>query len=353
VNAVSEKTEEPTDKKLEDARKKGESPKSPDATAAFSMLGLTLMLTGMGASLFNAQSSIVKKALQVGATDVDNEILLVLVADLIKDAMLALVPIVCASMVLAVVGLFAQIGFNLNFEAITPKFEKLNPAEGLKKLISVKSLIEVGKSILKAFAFGVVIWQVVQGLVPLMVGAAYLSPFGVGVVAWSGLLKLLSAACLVYVIIGPADFVIQKVMFMRDQRMSKDDIKREYKDSDGDPHLKGHLSNLRREFASEDPPNRVPGATVVVTNPTHYAVALRYDPDTSPIPVIVAKGMDAQAAVIRALAVAHGVPMIGDPPLARALHKLPLDSAVPEELFEAVAAVMRWVEQVKAIGAQP
>lgn len=202
----------------------------------------------------------------------------------------------------------------------------------------------------KAVALGAVIWQIVLSLVPLLVGSAYLSAQGAGQVAWSAILKLISFSCLVFVIIGPVDFGLQRWLFIRDQRMSKDDIKRERKDSDGDPHVKGQQKSLRDELANSPPQERVPGATVVVTNPTHYAVALLYEEGVTPLPIVVAKGMDAQAAVIRGLAATHGVPIIANPPLARALHRLPLNQPISEELLESVAVVLRWVAELDQFG---
>ena len=350
---MSEKTEEPTAKKLDDARKKGQSPKSPDLTASVILAGMLMVLVGLAPSLLDALSAALKMAMHQGMAAEDNDALLALAGEQAKNGLLAVLPLIGASVALGVVGVFAQVGFNVSFEPVSPKFENLNPGQGLQKMVSTKTLLEVAKAVAKAVTLGLVVWVVVKGLMPLMVGAAYLSPAGAGLVAWKGLLELLAAACLVFAVIGPIDYGIQRFMFMRDQRMSKDDIKREHKDSNGDPHVKGHLSSLRQEMANEEPAQRVPGAAVVITNPTHYAVALRYDAVSSPLPVVVAKGMDVQAAVIRSLASEHGIPIVGDPPLARALHKLPLDEPIPPELFEAVAAVLRWVRDIEGLKAAP
>jgi type III secretion protein U len=262
---------------------------------------------------------------------------------------MATLPFIAVSVALGVIASFAQVGFNLSFEPISPKFDKLNPAEGLKKLFSVRSFIDFLKMVVKAIALAAVLWVLIEGMVPLLVGATYFDPAGVGLLGWKSIIKLLAAGCVVFIVIGPVDFGLQLWLFKRDQKMSKDEVKREHKESEGDPQLKGQRKQLAQEMATSPPEKRVPGASVVVTNPTHYAVALRYEAGETPLPIIVAKGMDAEAMRIRAIAEKAGVPIVGNPPLARALHKLELDDPIPEELFEAVATVLRWVGYLKSL----
>lgn len=347
---MSEKTEEPTHKKLEDAKRKGQSPKSQDAVAAAILGASLLVLTGAGPSMLERLTSVVQHALRQGMQATTTQEMMVLLTDMALDGLIASMPLVIVSMLIAAIVLLAQVGVVFSFESISPKFEKLNPAEGLKKLVNARALVEFAKSVFKAVALGAVVWVIMRDLVPLLVGAAYLSAQGEAEVAWRSLLHLLAAGCLVFTVIAPLDFGLQRWLFMRDQKMSKDEVKREHKDSDGDPHVKGQQRQLREELANSAPQERVPGATVVVTNPTHYAVALRYDASESPIPVVVAKGVDEEAATIRAIAATHRVPMIANPPLARALHKLPLDQPIPDELFEAVAVVLRWVADLDRLG---
>jgi len=344
-----EKTEEPTEKKLKDAEKKGQSPKSQDVNAAASVLGLLICLTVMGESMLDNLSRSVLLALERG-TQVRSDIELIAVAtDLIKTGLMTVLPILAASVTLGVVAGFAQVGVNISFEPLELKFDKLNPVEGLKKIFSVRSIIDFIKMVVKAVALGAVMWVMVKDLVPLLVGATYLPPLGIGSIGWKVMLKLLGAAAVVFIVIGPVDFGIQKWLFVRDQKMSKDEVKREHKESEGDPELKGKRKQLAHEMANSPPEKRVPGATAVITNPTHYAVAIRYSPGDTPLPIVVAKGMDAEAMRIRAIAERSRVPIIGNPPLARALHTLNIDEPIPEHLFEAVATVLRWVSVVKTL----
>lgn len=348
-----EKTEKPTKKKLQDARKKGQVAKSQDVNAAVGLIGM-LICFAVGATdaagyLMHIVTLALERGMSVGGDDEMQAVALVLV----QDGLWAVLPFFAVSIALGLAISFGQVGLNIAFDPITPKFDKLSPASGFKRIFSVRSLLEVVKMLIKAVALGAVMWVTIRDLLPLLVGSVYLQPAALAAVAWSTLLKLLAAAAIVYIVIAPLDFGLQRWLFQRDQKMSKQDIKDEHKNSEGDPRLKGQRKRLAREIAMSDPKKAVPGATVVVTNPTHYAVALRYAPGETPLPIIVAKGVDAQAMVIRGIAEEHGIPIVGNPPLARALYKQPLDAPIPEELFEAVAAVLRWVNYLKTVSAPP
>lgn len=347
---MAEKTEQPSQKKLDDAKKKGQSPKSQDINAAAALLVMTVCLTAATSTALAHLERLF--ALASGAaigvrSDTD---VLVIAYDMAIEGLWIVLPFVAAAIVTGFVASFAQVGFNISFEPITPNFDKVNPGAGLKKLISLRSIIELVKTVFKAIFVGCVVAFITVGLVPLMVGAATQTPMGVAAIGWSALLKLLVASTITLIVIGPIDFALQRWLFIRDQRMDKDEVKREYKEMEGDPMLKGQRKRLAHEIANGNPARTVPQATVVVTNPTHYAVALRYRPGETPLPVIVAKGADDQAMEIRRIAEAAGVPIVGDPPLARALFKVPVDDTVPEALFEGVATVLRWVAMLDAAG---
>jgi type III secretion protein U len=346
---MSEKTEEPTDKKLEDAKKKGQGPKSQDIVAGAVLVACLFGLMGMGGTLYERMSNVVRLGLGDALQVKTNQAMGALATQMLIDALWAALPLVMLSVLVASAALFAQVGVVFSMENVTPKFDKLNPADGVKRIFSARSLIEFIKSLVKAVALGCVLWISVKGMVPLLVGSAYLPLSSAALVAWQSMLELLGVACLVFVIIGPIDFGLQRFLFIKDQRMSKDDIKREHKDADGDPQMKGQRRQMAHEINNSPPQQKVPGASVVVTNPTHFAVALRYDPETTPVPVVVAKGADEAAALIRQIAAEHGVPIVGNPPLARALFKLPLEHPIPAALFDAVAVVLRWVAELERV----
>ncbi len=348
---MSEKTEEPTDKKLRDAKQKGQGPKSTDAVAGAVLIVSLVGLIGMGGALYERLSSVVKVGLGEALQAKSNQAMAALATQMLMDALWAALPLVVLSVLAATLALFAQVGVVISFEGLTPKFDKLNPAEGVKKIFSMRALIEFIKSVVKAIALGWVLYFSVKGMVPLLVGSAYLPLSSAALVAWHSMLDLLGVACLVFVVIAPFDFALQRFLFIKDQRMSKDDIKREHKEADGDPQMKGQRKAMAHEINNSPPQQKVPGATVVVTNPTHFAVALRYDPESTPVPVVVAKGADEAAALIREIAAQHGVPIVGNPPLARALFKLPLEHPIPAALFDAVAVVLRWVAEMERVNA--
>ena len=349
---MAEKTEQPSQKKLDDAKKKGQSPKSQDINAAAGLLVMTVCLTAATTSALAHLERLFALASGIAIGVRSDADVLAIAYDMALEGLWIVLPFVAAAIVTGFVASFAQVGFNISFEPISPNFDKVNPGAGLKKLISLRSIIELVKTVFKAILVGCVVAFITMGLVPLMVGAATQTPMGVAAIAWSALLKLLVASVITLIVIGPVDFALQRWLFIRDQRMDKDEVKREYKEMEGDPMLKGQRKRLAHEIANGNPTRTVPQASVVVTNPTHYAVALRYRPGETPLPVIVAKGADDQAMEIRRIAEASGVPIVGDPPLARALFKVPVDETVPEALFEGVATVLRWVAMLDATGAK-
>ena len=347
----SDKTEEPTDQKLRKAREKGQVAKSQDLSQAVSMLGVTIVLLLAADDTLARIHRLFDQAMNFGDGDLPLADLYERVAAMAAEAGFIVLPLVLVAAVFSVIGVMSQIGVLVSMEAVTPKVENLNPAEGIKKIVSAKSLMVLGQMILKAVVLGVVLWRVILVLLPLVTGAVYQSVPAIGAIAWVAVTKVLCIGLLLFLLLGPLDLAIQRWQFMKGQRMSKDDIKREYKDAEGDPQMKHQRERLAREIASgPDRKNAVAAASAVIVNPTHYAVAIRYDAQGSGLPIIVAKGFDDEALLIRRYAEAAGVPVFGNPPLARALFKVPLNEPVPEALFGAVAAVLRWVG---AIGPAP
>ncbi len=345
-----EKTEEPTEKKLEDAKKRGEGPKSQDVNAAASLVCATILLTMSPILAGDRLRKIFATVFERGFTAGTDETLSIMF-DMLTDCTLIALPYLACAIVVGLLASFAQVGVNISFEPIMPNFDKVNPGSGIQKLFSVRSIIDFLKMVLKAVALGAVMYKIVLGLLPMLVGTALQRPAAVIDIGWSAIGKLMGAACIVFIVVGPVDWGIQIWLFKRGQKMSKDEIKRESKESEGDPEMKGKRKEIAHEMANSAP-QRAAGASVVVTNPTHYAVALLYQPGRMQLPVVLAKGHDADAARIREVAVRHKVPIVSNPPLARALYKLPLDTPIPEALFEAVAAVLRWVSIIGTMSAE-
>jgi type III secretion protein U len=342
-----EKTEPASAKKLEDARKKGQVPQSKDLASAFAfMFALAAMMATATSSLEHVRS-IVSLSTTTKKQETDVQTLYSTLYAMLTDGLWIVGPILAAAVVGGLVGGLSHVGLNISFEPLAPKFDKLDPVAGLKKIISVRSLVEFLKTVIKAVVIGSVVYVLIKSALPSMLSTPYGSVSGIGQSAWSTIVHLLITCTIMFLIIGPIDFVIQRLMFMKDQKMSKDEVKREYKESEGDPLLKGERKALAQEIAFSNPAPAVSGANAVIVNPTHYAVAIRYRPEEFGLPLIVAKGVDESAAQIRALAQAASVPIIGNPALARALYKVDTNQAVPEELLEAVAIVLRWAQELR------
>ena len=342
-----DKTEEPTESKLHKSREEGQVAKSADLAKAFSLLGVVIALHLMAEGVSVRLRAIVKLGLDFGDGDLPMIDIYKRFADMVLQALLIVGPLVVVAALFAALGMMAQVGLQVAMAAVTPKPEKLDPVAGVKKIFSVKSLLDLLQMIFKAAVLGAVMWQLIVGLMPMIGGSSYQSVDGIGTIAWSAVAKVLAIALGLFLVFGPIDYAIQRWQFMKDQRMSKDEVKREHKGQEGDPQLKGQRKQIAHEMANAPPQRKaVATADAVVVNPTHYAVAVRYRPDEAGLPIVVAKGVDEAALQIRRLAEDLGVPVFANPPLARALHKVPQGGAVPEELFEAVAAVLRWVDDM-------
>lgn len=346
-----EKTEQPTDKKLEDARRDGETSKSSDLPAAALFLIGAGALSAGGSQLGEHLGLLLKIGLDVGhIASPDYDMMRAIQAALVQ-ALWILLPVCGVALLVPGLVMMAQVGINISFKPLEPKFNAINPASGIKRLFSLRSLIDLGKMTVTAILLGAVLYQLLLALLPVAAGLSYQTPIGVVQMSWALLCKFLAVAGFVYLLVGSLDFGIQKWLFVRDHRMSKDEIKREYKESEGDPEMKGKRKQMAREIVEEEPvKNRIAGAQAVVVNPTHYAVAIRYVPEENDVPRVVAKGVDDIAMMIRQHAEEAGIPIFAQPPLARALYLVPEYDPVPEPLFEAVAEVLAWVNELQSEG---
>ncbi|WP_175964367.1 type III secretion system export apparatus subunit SctU [Burkholderia pyrrocinia] len=342
-----EKTELPTPKRLRDARKDGQTSKSVDVSDALAMSCVVMLLWFAGNHFADGVRGIVSVALDFSQNDAERGSIHASLYKIGMHALSVVVPCILASAVAATLASLAQVGMVIAMKPIVPKVENVNPAAGLKRMFSLRSVIESLKIVVKALLIGSVMGVTVAGLFPLVVGSLHQPLSGLSTMFWNLSLKLMLVACVVFVIVGAADLKLQKVLFIRQMRMSKDDIKREHKQQEGDPLIKGERLRLARELATSAPPEKKQAiglANVVLVNPTHFAVALRYAPHEHPLPRVIEKGIDESAALIRRYAEELGTPVVGNPPVARALYKVELGGPIPRELYETVAAILRWVD---------
>ncbi|MEM9071961.1 MAG: type III secretion system export apparatus subunit SctU [Myxococcota bacterium] len=341
---ASEKTEEATPKKLRDARKRGEVPRSKDLGTAAVVLATAGAMTASAPFVLRTLEESLRLSFRAAAGELPGDPRILRAAlSLGVDAAL---PVVLAALLAGTVVSFLQVGPLVTADPIKPKFERLDPIKGLKNLFSQRQLIELIKTLLKIGIVGAVAWTVLRdglrGVVSLT-GRDALGTLEAAGELVTALMFRVGGALLAVAIL---DLFYQRWRHRRDQRMSKDEVKREYKESEGDPHAKQQRERLHREIIDHDTVEQVRAADVLVVNPTHIAVALRYEEGVTDAPEVIAQGQEHLARRMIEAAREAGVPIMRDVPLARALFELELGEAIPEALYEAVAAVLKaaWAE---------
>ncbi|XYK80221.1 MAG: flagellar biosynthesis protein FlhB [Labrenzia sp.] len=344
----SEKTEDPTQKRLKDAHDKGDVPKSQEVSTWFTLAGATLMIAimapGAAASLGNLLKGYIEHAHQI---PVDGYALKALWRDTGQSVALIVGLPLLALVIMAVFGNLIQHQPLLTAETIKPKLSKVSPLSGFKRLFSSESLVNFAKGMVKILVVGAVMVAVLwphRDEAEIMIFADEVIILEEARIL---ILQVLAAILAVMTVVAAADFVYQKNKWFNKQKMSLKEVKEEFKQTEGDPHVKGKIRQLRMERSRKRMMSAVPAATVVVTNPTHYAVALQYEEGMG-APLCVAKGTDALALRIRDVAKEHEVPVIENPPLARALYaSVEIEQEVPEEHFKAVAEVIGFVFRMR------
>ena len=342
---AEDRTEAPTPKRIERARSDGQVPLSRDAVGLATLLCATLVgmltLPAVGAEWLRA----VRAALSAGAMGAADGGIGAEAFAVLRAGSLAALPVLAAVAVAAVAATMGQTGGLVHGKALAPSWSRIDPLSGFKRLFGARGVAEVLRALAKMALVGAVVWQHLD-LDALQ--AALHRPAGalLGDAA-AALLRLLLAASAALAVVAGADVAWVRWQHLRQLRMSREDLRQETRDSEGDPHVKGRLRRLRKSRARRRMLAAVPKAAVVVTNPTHYAVALAYDQGQAAPPRIVAKGVDAMAARIREAAAEHGVPIVPSPPLARALWRLELDTEIPAEHWQAVAEIIAYVLRLR------
>ncbi len=345
---TGEKTEEASPQKLKQARDKGQVSKSQDAIQAlgfiivFATTALTFSMTAdrLRRFLWAAIDSAVRRGGD-----------LPIVVDVLQQALwtvfLACAPILGAAVVSALVSNYMQVGFLFTAEPLKPDIKKLNPVDGFKNLFSKKKLVESLKQLIKFLMVSYVAYSSVKESAREVVLSARIDLWTGVAVGGQIMYNIAVRVGFLFVIIAVADFFWQRHVFMKDMKMSKYDVKQEYKQSEGDPHMKSERRALAEELILHGSQQNVANADAVVVNPAHIAVAIKYDKENGGAPRVVAKGMRKNAETIKDIARDAGVPILRNVPLAQALNKLELDEEIPEELYEAVAEVLNFVYELK------
>lgn len=338
-----EKKLPPTAKKLRDAHEDGESITSPDVASAGVMVaavGALWLSAGFMMDRLTRLFAMVWQHIPRAGEPV-GPLLLAIGGEL----MLLTLPFSFATLLGAVLALMLQGSMTMSAKPVMLKLDAVNPVNGLKKIFGMKSALEAGTMTLKGLVLFGLLFSSARDLLPLLVGATGRTPVLLGVLMWELLMRLLFIAVGLFVVFALVDYGVQRFIFMREHRMSEDEVKRESKEQNGNPEVKQARRELAQELLNDEPAAGVAGARLVVANPTHFAVAIGYE--RGGVPHVLAKGHDAMALAIRAEAERLDVPVIVNPPLARTLYKVALGGAIPRECYQVVGLMLHWVEQLK------
>jgi len=345
-----EKTEEPTAKKLSDARKKGQIARSKDLGTMFVLVGSAVAMLIMGNSLVAALSTMMKRLFSLNRREtMDVHALFQVVSDSVSSIMVPFLWIHVIIVFAAFVGNSLLGGMSFSWQAMAPKASKLSPLAGFKRMFGVQAYVELIKSILKFFVVFISAYLLLSGLFDQIINLStenipHNFEHAVSLLMWMFLALALSLAIIVVV-----DAPYQVWNHNRQLKMTKQEIKDEMKNSDGSPETKGRIRRAQYEMSQRRMMQDVPESDVVITNPTHYSVALKYDADAGGAPVLVAKGIDEMALHIRTIAKEHNIEIIASPALARSLYyTAEPNEEIPEQLFAAVAQILAFIFQLNA-----
>ncbi len=349
-NDGQERSEQPTQKRLNESREKGMVAKSVEVNS--------LVVFGTGLLMIFITQKFIGQRIADYSSGIFNSLdILTLTRDTVQNFaketffffIVTIAPIIGAIFVVAIIAGIAQNGLKFSAKALAPKFNKFNPITGIKKVFfSTGSIVNVIKSLLKLLIIGGFTYSVLSEIILNSPMLAQLSIPEIVSYLIKSATKLLWKISLVYAVIAAVDFIYQKYKYKKELMMTKHEVKEETKQSEGDPHIKSRIRRLQFQAAKSRMMKNVPKADVVITNPTHYAVALKYDMQKDAAPKVLAKGVDELAQRIKAIAVQNGIPLHEDRELARALYKVcNIGEEIPSKLFKAVAQILAYVYKLK------
>lgn len=341
-----EKTEDPTQKKIRDARNKGQVAKSVDVNS-------TALLLMIFAYIWLAWGTIVndlKEMLLIPATFYQDDFMDALPN--VKWAILTkmnkiLLPMIAIVVITNIASNVLQIGFLLAFEGLKPNLNKLNPAEGIKKIVSKKNIVECLKSTAKVSFLGILIYKLIKSIIDPLMKIPSVGITGIIQIIPPLMKQFAIYVALAYILVSIFDLIFQRRQHWNQLKMSKDEVKREYKQMEGDPMIKGKRKQLHKEMLMDDSIQKTKKSTVVVTNPTEYAVALYYEEGKTPLPLVLAKGQGYTARMMIEAAKENNIPVMQNIPLAHALYDhVPLEHYIPSDLIKAVAEILHFIKQL-------
>ncbi len=347
--AGEEKTEKATPKKRRDQRKEGNVLQSREIGTAVSVLGIfTAMRLLLGFISKTMLAYYTQSFEQLGSTEVSTDTIMSIFVDVITVIVLTVLPVCLIAMFLGIIPTIAQTKGLFTMKALKPKFSRLNPLSGIKKLFSLQSIVGILKGLIEVVIISVVIYNEIRDRLPkfvMLMNAGVMQGITYAALTIYDMVMLI---CIMLVFVAAADFLFQWWQFEKKLKMSKQEVKEEFKQMEGDPQIKSKIKQRQQQMAAQRMMHDVPTADVVVRNPTHYAVALKYDQDKNNAPQVVAKGKDFLAQRIVAIAEENDVYTIENPPLARSLYSMvDIGREIPAELYNAVAEVLTVVYREK------
>ncbi|MBN1828902.1 MAG: flagellar biosynthesis protein FlhB [Deltaproteobacteria bacterium] len=347
-----EKTEQASPKRREDARKKGQVAKSQEVVSVAILLACLTFFYFSAGAMFGSAANLMKLFLgESGTLRIDVDSMSSITALALTKFLAILLPLFIVVLVAAVLSNFLQIGVIFSTEAIEPKLSKIDPIRGFKRLFSLRALVNLLKSILKIVIVGSVAYITVKGELADLLQLGNWETGGILLYLGATIFKVILRSCWVLLALAALDYLFQRWEYEKGLRMSRQDLKEENKQTEGNPLVKARIRRLQREAARQRMMAQVPKADVVITNPTHIAVALRYDHAGMAAPQVIAKGSGYIAERIREIAREHNIPIVENKPLARLLNKaVQVGDAIPVNLYKAVAEVLAYVYSTKTRG---
>lgn len=349
--AQSDKTEKATPKRKEDARKKGQVLQSKELSTALVLLAVFFILRLLGPFIYGEISNFLERLFEEYFKMSDlftPNVLSRLFYECITLLGKILLPILFTAMIVGIIMSYTQVGFLLTTETLKMKFERINPLSGIKRMFSARAIVELVKSILKICLIGYVAIKYIISEEDNMLNLMAMEPIESAVYICSTMVNVAIRICFVLLFLGGLDYVYQWWEYNKSLRMTKQEIKEEYKQTEGNPEIKGKIKQRQRQLSMKRMIQEIPKADVVITNPTHFAVAIKYDAKVSDVPLVLAKGQDFIAQRIKEIAKEHKIEIVENKALARALYaSVEIGEGIPQDLYQAVAEVLAFVYSLK------
>lgn len=344
-----EKTEEPTEKRLQDAKKKGQVPRSRDLNTLLSLVAAAISMLFLGQMLIVDLFDLMTGSLAFDSQWIKNpELMFEQISRSVAHGLGALAPLFALFVFAAFLGPVAMGGWSFSLESLAPKLEKLSPIKGFSRMFGLQSLVELVKALMKFLLVAAAAFSIIYFSISELINLGLMTVIGATAKAGSMLLWSFIGFSSVLILVALIDVPFQLWQHKDKLKMTRQEVRDELKDSEGRPEVKGQIRKMQRQLSEQRMMDAVPTADVVITNPTHFAVALRYDEHGLGAPKVVAKGQDFMAARIREIAADHNITIFEAPPLARALYGMvELNREIPASLYKAVAQILAYVFQLK------